>query len=154
MPDQNQHKIVLRLRLACDGAERFFQMRARGAGAGQGEDMNIAAGCLHDFVNVVRCGSEALVVIGFSAQSGYSHPVRAGSRRCGQRKQTCDERRQQGSPHTIPHRRRNNHSAERSSISTRNTSGKFHSSLVSRTVIPASEYGICSASFESSSGRQ
>jgi hypothetical protein len=40
---------------------------------------------------------------------------------------------------TIPHFRRSHHSEKRSSSNTRKTSGKSHSSLVSRMVTPASE---------------
>src|SRR5271155_1403831 len=56
--------------------------------------------------------------------------------------------------HTIPHFRRSHHSEKRSSSRTRNTRGKFHSSLVSRVVTPPSEKGILAASFPNSAGFQ
>ena len=40
---------------------------------------------------------------------------------------------------TIPHFRRSHHSEKRRSTKTRNTNGKFHRSLVSRTVTPGDE---------------
>ena len=48
---------------------------------------------------------------------------------------------------TIPHFRRSHHSEKRSSSSTRKTSGRFHRSLVSRIVTPASEKGMRAGEF-------
>src|SRR5262249_22951044 len=97
---------------------------------------------LEGFVDVLGPSAEALLILGLAPESGDSHVVcgrvqgDGGSQ--GQRKELL---------HTTPHFRRSIHSIARSDSANRNMTGISQRSLVSRVVIPASEYEICSASF-------
>ena len=117
--------------------------------AGQRVDMRIGAGGFEQLVEILGQGREALLVIGLAAQArdgdvvdararGNAHSSTPPSNTAAQGRSTWPP----AAAHTIPHFRRSSHSEERSSRSSRNITGMFHRSLVSRMVMPASEYGI------------
>src|SRR5262249_50100645 len=91
--------------------------------------------------DVLGPSAEALLILGLAAESGDGHVVCGGvhgdSGNQGQRKELL---------HTTPHFRRRSHSIARSDRANRNTTGISQRSLVSRVVIPASEYEIWLAS--------
>jgi hypothetical protein len=117
-----------------DRTERFRQVCLGRLGASQGINVGAAPGIPEQFVQIFGVRGKALLVVRFAPQPRDRDIVDAGVRRYGGHQQA-----HQDPPHTTPHLRRNSHSVDMSSSSHRNTTGMFHSSLISLTEMPASE---------------
>src|ERR1039458_998796 len=117
-------------------------------------NVHIASRILENFIEVGSYRGETLFVVWLASQTGNRDVIGPGPRGDRTHNHPSENQSQERAPHTIPHFRRSSHSENRSRRITRKITGIFHSSLVSRTVIPASEYGISLLNFESSSGRQ
>ncbi len=137
--DQGQDEIVIRLGLGGDLRERVGEMRARGVGAGERVDMDIAARGFQQLVEIHRQRGEALLVFGLAAQARHGDVINRRARGNREQERGRETDRENGGLHTIPHFRRSSHSAKRRARISRKIAGMSHSSLVSRTVIPASE---------------
>src|ERR1700733_11830089 len=111
--------------------------------------MRVAAGGFEQFIQVLGVGGKPLLVVWFAPKSGDRDVIDARMRaERGQQQQP------KGEFQPPPPLRRSSHSAAISSSSHRNTTGMFHSSLMSRTEMPASEYEISLGSRLSSPGLQ
>ncbi len=139
--DQDQHEVVFGLGLLRDLAKRVASCALRGIRAGEREDVASLPRGLQQLVEIVGHGGEALLVVGLAAEPRDGDVIDPGARgqrgKKAERHNRCDRDRRR--LHTIPHFRRSSHSEDRSRISTRKMTGIFHSSLVSRMVMPASE---------------
>ena len=89
------------------------------------------------FVQILRRGGEALLVVGLAAKAGDDDVVGRCARLQREERQIADEH--EGALHTTPHLRRSSHSPRAGPRSSAKTMGIFQSSLVLRTEMPASE---------------
>ena len=139
MSYQDKHEIIFRPGIMGDQSESLGKVRFRGLVPGQGINMRAVAGILEQFIQVLRVRRKPLVVVWFAAKSRGRDVVDTRMRgQCGNQG-AQQAAAQQCESHTTPHLRRSSHSADMSSSNSRNTTGMFHSSLMSRTEMPASE---------------
>ena len=137
--DQGEDEIVIRFGLGGDLRERVGEMRARGVGAGERVDMDIAARGFQQLVEIHRERGEFLLVFGLAAQARHGDVINRRARGNREQERGRETDRENGGLHTIPHFRRSSHSAKSRARISRKIAGMSHSGLVSRTVIPASE---------------
>ena len=98
----------------------------------------VGAGSVQQLVDLLGLRSEALLVVGFAAQSG-DRDVKGGARASDADSTQAARQPSRASLHTTPHLLRSTHSVQHSSNTRKNTIGMSHRSFVSRTVMPASE---------------
>ena len=138
--DQHQHEGVIRLGVARDLRQRVLQIGLGGLWAVERGDLRIRAGGVQQFVDFLRLRSEALLVVGFAAQARDRDVERRGVQSAwGQQTNNSKPRTNSGSLHTTPHLLRSTHSVQHSNKARKKTIGMSQRSLVSRTVMPASE---------------
>src|SRR5262249_40748604 len=136
MADEDQREIIIRLGLALNCVDRLTEPHRCGLCAQKGIDTRCRAPGREDVVEIVCGGSETLVVVGLSAKSRNDDiercSMRLKSKQTGRSQQQC-------ALHTTPHLRRSSHSAIGKPKRNRKNMGMFHSSLMLRTEMPASE---------------
>src|SRR5690242_7306920 len=139
MPYQEDGELVFWFDLPGQTRQSLLHCRPRRRVSRQSRDAGIRA-VLFEFM--LQLGSpfhELRIIVRLAAQPGNGDVIGGGPRR----QSRCKE--QENRSQTTPHLRRKSHSADRNVKSSRNTTGMFQRSFISRDVIPASEYEISSA---------
>jgi len=153
--DQHQDDGIVSFSFFGDLVQVGFDVGSRGIGAVEGLDFRVGLDFMEELVEILGPTAEALFVLGLAPLAGDGEVkgfcAEGRHQENGQdekktktapainRAATCGSGQPMQLPHMTPHLRRSSHSPERSIRRSRKIMGMSHRSLVSRTVIPASE---------------